>query len=139
MPKEFPLRVVATLVSGKMMLAEGVGFYEGCAEIFDYLSQGEQTNLAFLNRGNSWCQSVLAEQYPMFVGIDCGKGREAVEACLSNLCAQYGEFLLVQPADRPYLSLSPEEEWANAKGISQEEAEQQVVRVQMEGEPDVAP
>ena len=139
MSKEFPLRVVATMVSGKMMLAEGVDFYKGCAEIFDYLSQGKQTNLAFSNRGALWCLSVLAEQYPQFVGIDCGKGRAAVEFCLVRLCAQYGELLPVQPADRPFLSLPPEEEWANTKGITQEEAKQQVIRVQIEGEADVAP
>ena len=122
MTKYFPTQTIATLVSGRMMLPKGVHFYSGCADLFDWLTQDKQTNAAFFNRGAVWCQSVLAEQYPEFINLDCGRGREAVDKFVAELEAQYGTELPVQPADRPFLKLELIEEWPNAKGISIDEA-----------------
>lgn len=129
MSKYFPTRTIATLVSGKAMLPEGVGFYEACGELFDFLTQSRQTNLSFFNRGHKWCQSVLTEQYPQFVDADCGLGRELVEQYVAGIEARYGVELPVQPADRPFLHLSPTEEWASAKGITLEEAQKTSIEI----------
>lgn len=129
MTKYFPTRIIATLVSGKYMLPEKTGLYQACGELFDYLTQDEQTNLAFFNRGATWCQSVLGEQYPQFIDANCGLGREAVEAYIAKIESQYGTELPVQPADRPFMNLSPHEEWANAKGLSPDEAKKTVIEV----------
>lgn len=124
--------MIASLVSGKALFPKDCGgIYNYCAELFDYLTQSKNTNAAFFNRGSDWCASVLGEQYPQFIEVQCEPTWEGVEARVGQLEKEHGKTLPVQVADRPFLELSHEEEWANIKGVSPEELEGTIIRIEL--------
>ena len=114
---KFHISIVATLASQRMLLdTSKTSFYDHCGEIFDFITQGRRFSLEFYARGILFCKSVLGQQYPQLTSIECGLGVHAVNQCLEKLIAEHGEYLDVQPADRPFLTMSPQEDLAFLNG-----------------------
>lgn len=92
--KQFHLGDVLSITDGRLMSPRHM---EGVYDILNFMT-GDNLFTHQLPRAMTECHPYLLKQHPQLSGIDIGPiTSENFGAVLEGLCAEYGEFLMVDP------------------------------------------
>lgn len=92
--KQFHLGDVLSVTDGRLMSPRHM---EGVYEILNFMT-GDNLFTHQLGRAADECRPVLLKKYPQLSGIKFGPvTQENAKAVLEDLCAEYGEYLMVEP------------------------------------------